>query len=183
MLKIKNLEIKNSINELTVKQYEHISAILNDNEKNYIDKWSEIFVYLGVDEDIVDSLMVAEFIELIKGFNITQDLSPEIIQVIKLNDVEYYSYKDGEDFKITVKEMALIENAIKHNDKRYIGDILAILYKNPESDKTINFDKAHIHFKAELIRKDITANVAIPILNYIGKIVIKDFEMIENGQL
>jgi hypothetical protein len=180
MLTIKNTQIKNSISELTVKQYEHISAILNDAEKNYIDKWSEIFIYLGVDEDIVDSLMVAEFIELIQQFNIVQNVTPQIKQVIKLNDVDYYSYKDGDEFKITVKEMALIENAIKHNDKRYIGDVLAILYKNPDSDKTINFDKTHIHYKAELIRKEITADVAIPILNYVGKIVIKDFELIEN---
>lgn len=179
MITVNNTQIKHSFSELTIKEYEVISSILNDNEKDYIDKWSEIFIFLGVDENSLDSMVVSEFIEAIKNFNLNQgDITDEIKQTITLNGIDYYAFKNEEEFKITVKEMNFIENAIKHNDKRYIGDVLAIIYKNPQNDKTINFDKAHIHFKAELIRKEITADIAIPILNYLGKIVIKNFDLL-----
>ncbi len=46
MLKInlneKSYEIRNSMNELLIKEFEHITSLLNDKEKQYFEKWSEI---------------------------------------------------------------------------------------------------------------------------------------------
>jgi hypothetical protein len=58
---------------------------------------------------------------------------------------------------------------------------MAIIYKRPGFDKTINFDKAHIHHKAELFRKNLTADKVIPFISFLSKKLIGDYELIEQG--
>ena len=75
--------------------------------------------------------------------------------------------------------MSLIEHYIDKNDKRYLGEVMAVIYKVPGADKTINFDKAHIHHKAELFRKGLTADKVIPIISFLSKKLVKDYEFIQ----
>lgn len=174
-------KLKNSADEFLIKEFEHICSILNDTERHHVDKWSEILVYLGVPQDLVDNLDGFEFLEIIKNFNIDDtQYSPEIIKDIEIDGIKYQAY--DETFKLTVREMTLIEAAVKKNKDRFLGDILAIIYKRTDVDKEITYDKAHIHHKAELIRKNITANVAMPILAFLGKKLIKDFNLITNAE-
>lgn len=171
--------IKNKLNEMTIGEYEKVTEILNNEKLDYIDKWIEVLILLGLSEDVIDTFGISEFTQIIKGFQLAGDVEKEIQQTITLNDKPFNSFTEN-DFKITVKEMAMIENVIKKKPTRYLGDVLAILYKSPDADRTINYDKSHIKFKAELIRKEVTADVVVPILNKIGQIIIKDFNTIEN---
>ena len=63
-------EIKNSPNELLLKDFEYVTNIFNDKEKQHFEKWSEIFVYLGLPESVVDDFDTFAFIDIIKEFNI-----------------------------------------------------------------------------------------------------------------
>ena len=74
----------------------------------------------------------------------------------------------------------MIEGYIAKIDNRYLGEILAVIYKRQDITKDMHYDKAHIHYKAELIRKEITADVAVPLINFMSKRLINDFAMIEN---
>jgi hypothetical protein len=174
----KTFEIRNNVTEFTIGEFETLSAIMNDDEKNYIEKWSDIFQFLGVPEDVVDNFDTFDFIDLIKQFNFLGDEEFKMKQTIVLNDIEYHAF--DEEFKLTVKEMRLIEDFINKNSKRYLGDILAVIYKRSDTDKTINFDKSHLHFKAELIRKEIMADVAMPLMSYLSKKLIKDYNLLTN---
>jgi hypothetical protein len=170
----KTYTIKNQVSELLIKDFEHICSILNDKEKNKIDKWSEIFIYLGLPEEVVDEFDSFAFINIIKEFNLIDVEGEDFAKEIILDDKTYIAYEDK--FKLTVKEMSLIEYYVQKNENRYLGEMMAIIYKHPDYDKTINFDKAHIHFKAELIRKQITTNKAIPFITFLSKRLIKDNE-------
>ena len=61
MIKIKfgeeSYEIKNTIREITIFDFENISEILENDNLNYIEKWLEILKYLGVSEECIKSLI------------------------------------------------------------------------------------------------------------------------------
>lgn len=173
--------IKNEIGEINVKDFEHIISILNNDTKNYLEKWSDIFIFLGTPIEVVDNFDISDFIEIIKLFNLTSIDLKEIKKSIIINGIEHFAYTDN-DFKLTVKETILIESYIKKNDNRYLGELIAIVYKNPSVTKEINFDKSHIHHKAEMIRKEITADIALPIIGFLSKKLIKDVEILNTNE-
>ena len=172
----KTYSIRNNVEELLLKEFEEITKIFNDKGKLHFEKWSEIFIYLGLPEEIANELDSFAFIEIIKEFNIDNITSKEIIKEIIIDGDNYIAYNGV--FKLTVKEMSLIEGYIKSNENRYLGEIMAIIYKRPGVDKNINYDKAHIHFKAELFRKNVTTDKAVPFISFLSKKLIKDFELI-----
>jgi len=169
-------QLKNSTNEFLINEFEHICSILNNLEKNHIEKWTEVFKYLGIPEDVIDNFDSFDFIEMIKEFNIFTTDSTEFVKEIVLDGITYTAF--DEKFKLTVKEMTLIEDYVKKNDNRYLGEMLAVIYKRTDLDKTMTYDKAHLKFKAELIRKQINADVAIPIIGFLSKKLINDYNLL-----
>ena len=170
-------QFKNKLNEFTIGEFEKICEIMNQ-QGSTIEKWFNVFELLGIEEDILNNIDIEDFIKLIKDFNLNAKIfKGDIKKEIILNDIKYIAYEDK--FRLTVKETALIESYIQKNDNRYLGELIAIVYKNPELQKDLHFNKAHIHYKAELIRKEITADIAIPLINFLSKQLIKNVELIE----
>ena len=176
MIKIKGYEVRSLTSELLLKEFEYISELLNDKEKLHFEKWSDIFVYLGIPEEVVDEFDTIDFIEAIKEFNIMNEQSNVIIKSFEIDNITYTSFEDV--FRLSVKEMSLIEGYVKKNGNRYLGEIMAVIYKIG-NDKVINYDKSHIHHKAELFRKNIKADVAIPFINFLSSRFIKEVEMLD----
>ena len=171
----KSYEIKNEIKEFTIGEFEDICRILNSKEKNYIDKWIDIFSLLGIPENISGDWDTFAFMKVIKEFNLSESQVDKVFKKdIKLND-EIYSYT-GDEFKLTVREMRLIEDAVKKNESRYLGELLAIIYKREDLDKSITYDLSHIKYKAEMIRKQIKADIVIPYMAFLSKKLINDNE-------
>jgi hypothetical protein len=175
----KTIAIKNTVNELLIGEFEYICDILNDTKNiNTIEKWGNIFLYLGIPQDVLDNLDAMDFIELIKEFNISDKNFTTIENEITLDGHIYYYNFD--EVKMTVKEVTLIESYITKDSNKYIGDMMAILYKRNDVDKNITFDKAHIEHKAKLFRKNITADKSIPFLTYLTKKLSKDSEQLND---
>lgn len=177
-----NYNVKNNLNELTIKEFEEICKILNGKTENTIDKWIKILIYLGLSEDCIDNFDLADFIKVIKEFNLTSVDNPQIVKEFILNNITYRAYDT--ELRLTVKETALIETFINKNDNRYLGELIAVIYKNVDADRSINYDKSHIHFKAELFRKELKADIVLPIISYLSKKLIKDLTVMTelNGQ-
>lgn len=175
----KTFQVKSSINEFSIGEFEHITSIINDPDRDHLDKWSEIFVYCGLDREVLDDMDTFDFIKLIKEFNIFDVVGGEIIKTLELDGIFYYSYVT--DFKISVKEMRMIEDFIKKDGNKYIANVMAVIYKREDTDKNINFDPAHIKHKASLIRTQITADKCVPIINYISQKLVKDFTILNAG--
>lgn len=171
-------QIKNSTNEFLINEFEHLCSILNDIEKNHLQKWSEIFIYLGVPQDVLDNFDTFDFIEMIKEFNLFETNSTDFVKEIVLDGITYTAFDDK--FKLTVKEMALIEDYVKKDTNRYLGEMLSVIYKRTDLDKSMTYDKAHLKFKAEMIRKQTTADVAIPIIGFLSKKLINDYNLVSN---
>jgi len=179
--KTETYSLKNELNELTIGDFEKISSILNDTDKNYIDKWSEVFIYLGVPEYVIDNFEAETFIQIVKQFNLmdTKMSNKKIEKLINVDGIDYIAFDDDE-FKMTVKQLVLIEDFIKKNPNRYLGEVLAVIYKGVNIDDNMHFDKAHIKHKAETFRKFVNANVAIPVLGFLSKKIINDTTLFED---
>lgn len=169
--------IKNSVEELTITEFETICEILNDTNKTKIIKWADIFVYLGIPTDVVDEFDSFAFIQLISEFNLLGvDAAPFVKEII----IDGYTYQSfDEEFKLTVKEMGLIESFVEKNSNRYLGEVMAIIFKRTDLSKTEHFDKAHIKHKAKLFRENVTADKCIPFIGFLSKRLIDNIELLQ----
>lgn len=156
--------IKNGLDEFTIKEFEDISKILNETDKEPELKWVETFAYLGIPADVLADLKPDDYKNLMEALNFAIEEYP-IPKDIEIDGVTCTSYKTN--FKITVKEAILIDEYIRKDNHHYLAEVLAILYKSPYMLKDDNYDKKTIKTKSKYIRENITADVAFPILNYI----------------
>lgn len=172
----KTYSIKNNTDELTIGEFENICAILNSDMLTKLDKWSKVFKYLGVPEDIIDEFDSFDFIEMIKQFNMFNGELLDYVKEIEIDGKIYVLF--NEKFKITVKENTIIESFVQKNSERYIGEMMAVLYKLEGTDKTIWYDAAHIKHKAKLFRDNVTIDKALPIIGYLTKKLVNENNLI-----
>lgn len=158
----KEYKIKNSIKELTIGEFEDILIIFNK-ENNIVEKWFEVFKLLGMTEEILLNIDINEFKSIVREFDFNTS-NIKIKKTIKLNGVEYKSYDSS--FKLIVKNVLMIEDYLLVNQNKYIAEVIAILYTNKEEGRLNN---KLIKEKAVLIREQINAEIAIPIINLIAE--------------
>jgi hypothetical protein len=68
MVKIGTTKINNEVTELTIEQFEKLSATMNNLELDQFEKWAKIFIDLGANEDEVYDLDFEKFTEIVKDF-------------------------------------------------------------------------------------------------------------------
>lgn len=170
-------QIKNNVNEFTILEFETICTILNDEKKTKIIKWSDIFEFLGLPIDVIDEFDSFAFIQLINEFNLLGvDKEPMLQEIV----IDGYTYKSfDEEFKLTVKEMGLIESFVEKNKDKYLGELMAIVFKRTDLGRNEHFDKTHIKYKADLFRKHITADKTLPFITFLSKKLIDNVELIK----
>ena len=159
--------LKNEIHEISVGEYEKITEISLDSELDSIEKWSRIFNLLGAPTNAIDEMDSQDFMKIIREFSLVDTTDNIFQKTIELKGEKYHSHVD--DFKISVKEMKLIEHYVKQNRGAYLAEFLAVILKRSDIDSKLHYDNAHIKYKAELIRKEITADIALPYLTYLTK--------------
>ena len=166
MIKIKKHEVKNTVEELTVEQFEEISAIQNDESLNYIDKQIKVFTTLGVPQDVIDDMEIDEFKKTVKKFNNVKPKEYPFLAEVEIEGFVYKAY--DKKFKLPIKDLKHIENKIKSSPKKYIAFMLAVIFKREDLTKTEHYDQAHLKQKEKLFSK-LPAAICIPYINYIGK--------------
>lgn len=172
-------KIRNQIDELTIGEFETISGIMNNTDMNNIEKWTEVFAFLGIPKDVIESFDSFAMIEIIKEFTIFDNkLEMNYQTELTLNGEVYYASFNNGVPSITVKEIRLIEDHIVKNPHKYLSYMLAVIYKRKDLDKNITYDKSHISFKMDLIRKNVKADVAMPYVKFIANKLVKDYEFI-----
>jgi hypothetical protein len=173
-MEYKGFKLKTKLTELTVGEFEDISVILADENKDEIEKYMDVFERLGMPEDLLNNIQIDDFFLLVKEFHI-----PTIENIfnksIELNGREYIAY-DGDEYKIKVKDLAMIEKKVKKNNKNIFSYILAIIFKDIELTNEHYID-VHIEYKSKLFRDLISADY-ISYLLYVNDKVIKKIKMI-----
>ena len=161
MIQVFDREIPNKMNELTIEQFEKISQILNNKEFDNIEKYVEMFKYLGVEEKLWDDYPFSEFIELVKTFNLDSYTPSEPVASIELEGFTYTA-----EMRLSVKETKLIEKIVNSKPNNYISDILAIMFKRSDLSNTEHFADAHLKHKAKMFRTQ-KAELCVPYIVFV----------------
>jgi hypothetical protein len=161
MISIFDREIPNKMDELTIEQFEKISQILNNQEFDNIEKYVEMFKFLGIDEKLWDDYPFSEFIKLVQEFNLDSYTPQEAVGTIEL---EGYTYTA--ELRLSVKETKLIEKIVNTKPNHYISDIMAIMFKRTDLSNTEHFSDAHLKLKSKLFRAQ-KADLCVPYIVFV----------------
>lgn len=171
MIQVNGVNIPHLVSEMTLKEYEFVSVILNNKNLDSIDKYVKIFKHFGVTEEYLNALDFNEFKELIKSFN---ESKPDTLEFKKELEIDGYVYRAFDDeFKVLVKDMKEIEKAFKN--ERYICQLMAIIFKRTDLNDKEHYSREHIKYKAKLLG-ELKADFCLPYLVAIGNIFKEQYE-------
>jgi hypothetical protein len=160
MIELFGKEIPSKMDELTLEQFQKISAIHNNDEYDTLEKHCKVFEYLGITEDEMD-VDFDLFLANVKEFNNNNYEKKDPVEEIEL---EGYTYKA--EMKLSVKDSRIVEKIVKKDNKEYISDIMALMFKRTDLSNTEHYDPAHLKHKAKLFSK-LKADIAIPYLTFV----------------
>ena len=160
MINIFGKEIPSKMDELTLEQFQKISAIHNNEEYDTLEKHCKVFEYLGVTEEEMD-VDFDLFLANVKEFNNNNYDKKDPVEEIEL---EGYTYKA--EMKLSVKDSRIVEKIVKKDNKEYISDIMALMFKRTDLSNTEHYDPAHLKHKAKLFSK-LKADISIPYLTFV----------------
>ena len=160
MINLFGKEIPSKMDELTLEQFQKISAIHNNEEYDTLEKHCKVFEYLGVTEEEMD-VDFDLFLENVKLFNKDNYTKKDTVEEIEL---EGYTYKA--EMKLSVKDSRIVEKIVKKDNKEYISDIMALMFKRTDLTNNEHYDPAHLKHKAKLFSK-LKADISIPYLTFV----------------
>jgi hypothetical protein len=160
MINIFGKEIPSKMEELTLEQFQKISAIHNDEEYDTLEKHCKVFEYLGITEDEMD-VEFDVFLANVKEFNKDNYTKKDTVEEI---EIDGYTYRA--EMKLSVKDSRIVEKIIKKDNKEFISDIMALMFKRTDLSNTEHYDPAHLKHKAKLFSK-LKADIAIPYLTFV----------------
>jgi hypothetical protein len=160
MIKLFGKEIPSKMDELTLEQFQKISAIHNNDEYDTLEKHCKVFEYLGITEEEMD-VDFDLFLANVKEFNNNNYDKKDPVEEI---EIDGYTYKA--EMKLSVKDSRIVEKIVKKDNKEYISDIMALMFKRTDLTNTEHYDPAHLKHKAKLFSK-LKADISIPYLTFV----------------
>jgi len=160
MIELFGKEIPSKMDELTLEQFQKISAIHNNEEYDTLEKHCKVFEYLGITEDEMD-VDFDLFLANVKEFNNNNYDKKDPVEEI---EIDGYIYKA--EMKLSVKDSRIVEKIVKKDNKEYISDIMALMFKRTDLSNTEHYDAAHLKHKAKLFSK-LKADISIPYLTFV----------------
>jgi hypothetical protein len=160
MIKLFGKEIPSKMDELTLEQFQKISAIHNNDEYDTLEKHCKVFEYLGITEEEMD-VDFDLFLANVKEFNNNNYDKKDPVEEI---EIDGYIYRA--EMKLSVKDSRIVEKIVKKDNKEYISDIMALMFKRTDLSNTEHYDPAHLKHKAKLFSK-LKADISIPYLTFV----------------
>lgn len=155
MIKIKDYEIPNQADEMTIEQFDKMNEVIKNDELDNIEKWLTVFELFGVPEEVFDDMDFKDFKALIDEFNQAPNKSDRISSI----EIDGYTYTAPE--KVGVKDLGMIEKAWKAGTKDFAAETISIIFKRDDLSKTEHYTPAHIKQKTKLFKTQ-KASLAVP---------------------
>lgn len=204
MIIVKGNEVKNCAAEMSLEMFEKVSEILGEavvppnmksgafKYESEIDKYCDVLEAAGLPLGVVEEMELEEFMEAVKNWCSHVPEPYPMIKEFELNGRTYQAF-EGEEYKLPVKDGRLIENYAKQNPKKYLAEMLAVIFKDTQLTKNEHFENSHIKRKANIFRKELKGSVAVPYAMLIAKKILvsgakkleaqKQKEADQNGEL
>lgn len=144
-------EIRTSLKEMNIKEFEKISDIMNDNTKLSIEKYIDILEALGTPEEVINQITDDELFAIIKDFG-NYEYEDTLPQAVQAEDGYYYeAYPIGGEFVLKAIDMAKIEKAFK-SSKDTFSTIVATVFKRSDLTNKEHYADAHIKHKKSIVK-------------------------------
>lgn len=142
----KEFNLRNKITELTVGEFEIISAVL-DNPINQVEKWKDIISFCsGIDKEEIGLWPAESFIKVLdEMFVINKNQSRA--KEVRVGEKIFVARQD-----LNAKDLATIEKIFSINDEHKISKIIACFFMDEELSFSDNYKMESINYRAELIR-------------------------------
>lgn len=173
--------LRNNLDEITIPEFEKICLSMTLDADDYFDRYINIFSVIGMTTEDIETISPNEFVDLIKKFDITKWENTIFQKEIVADGRTFEAYR-GDKFILSIRDLAKIEKYIKNDKEKYLGEILAVIYKDTSVSKELWYNDKHIATKAELFREHIKADVVLPYINLIlNDVMVKLNETLLNG--
>jgi hypothetical protein len=110
MIELFGKEIPSKMDELTLEQFQKISAIHNNDEYDTLEKHCKVFEYLGITEEEMD-VDFDLFLANVKEFNNNNYDKKDPVEEI---EIDGYTYKA--EMKLSVKDSRIVEKIVKDTE-------------------------------------------------------------------
>ncbi len=171
--KDKEYPIKNKGEEITLAELDTITQISNDNTKSYYTRWLNIIEFLGGKQlaNVISDKGLGEYISHFEGNNIKND----IVNTLNINGKEYTCELENERIVLLGREIAKIEEYMK-KESDWASYLFAIVYKEQGINSADHLNDGHIKKKLSLFKKNVTANIAAPVIFQVSQQIIENVE-------
>jgi hypothetical protein len=193
MVIVKGHEVMNCAAEMSLEMFERVSAILSEEialpnstkgafkYETQIEKYCDVLEAAGLPLGVVEEMELEEFQKAVKEWCSFVPEPYEMIKEFELNGRTYKAF-EGEEYKLPVKDGRLIEKYAKANNKKYLAEMLAVIFKDTELTNAEHYANAHIKNKANIFRKQLKGSVAVPYAMLIAKkILVSGAKELENA--
>jgi hypothetical protein len=170
-MKIKDIEFSCSPDAILLKQFEQMSIILNQEDKDAIEKYEEIFKSFGVTDETLNEMTVAEFGKAIKDFVEESQKNNDVF--VKEFEIDGYTYRAFDTLK--VRDLRIISKY--QTNIRYAGEMMAVCFKRTNLTDVEHYADAHIRHKAKIFRENLTADVCIPYIVKVTELMVKGLSL------
>lgn len=164
----KTVDVKTSLSEINLNDFEKIMEIFKTTYDVGIDKYINIIQILStLSKDEIEELDLDVFEDLIAEIQDINDFSKEaediFINELSIMDVKFKTKSDGTSYKFTVKEMLLLKDKLAINPDAVVIDLAMIIFKPVSIDNEGYLDITESK-KREYFGTEIMMNVMIPYL-------------------
>ena len=152
----KNYNVKNDLNEITLKEFDRITEIYSDEKENNINKFIKVITELGLPYEVSNELGYKSLIKIIKELNLK---GSELKYEFKLKDRDF---KVEDLDELSAAKLAKIESVYREDKDMKTARIVAIVTGTDDID---------------FLNENLTVDIAGPILTKI------DLDLLENIKL
>lgn len=183
MINIRGINLKNSVTELTIQEYEKITIALNKDVDD-VEKYLDVIVICGmVDEEILTKITFSELFEFIKSLANEDEgvLKGTLINEIEVANRVYRCDVNTID-DILAQDTSLLIKAMKKNNVKYILEMMAILFKDVELTRKEHYAPAHIKHKMAMFA-DLPAYYALPYISLMIELIDNKIDRSKNKEV
>ena len=167
-MEIKGHYLRSKACDMRLNEWERAALIMQDNEKDTIEKYTDSFILLGLPEKVLNELTIPEFSEIIKQFN--EDSATDFAVMVKDFEIDGYKYVAFDTLR--VKDLKIISK-YQATKSMYAGEMMAVCFKREDLSDAEHYADAHIKHKAKLFREHLTADVCVPYIMAVTEQMVK----------
>lgn len=165
----KTYQVRNLGTEVNLNELARISFIMENEKSTFFDRWLEVIEVVGSKElaNVIDEDALFGVIENMQLTNIEN----AIMERIEVNGRGYVCRLEEGKLKLSGKDLSAIERCVRTGGI-WGNKAFAVVYKDEQLGINEHYVDAHIKHKSELFGKEVTADVAAPVVFQLSQKII-----------